>query len=53
MMGCDGIFDRLNNRDVVNQVWDSTVEISKGTTSSSRKNIHGNSNNPATLLLSQ
>jgi serine/threonine protein phosphatase PrpC len=53
MMGCDGIFDRLNNRDVVNQVWDSTIEIIKGTTTSSRKNIHGNSNNPATLLLSQ
>lgn len=53
LMGCDGIFDRLNNRDVVNQVWDSTLDLVKGN-SSSRKNIHGGSNtNPATLLLSQ
>ncbi len=39
LMGCDGIFDRLNNRDVVNQVWDSTLDLIKGS-SSSRKNIH-------------
>jgi protein phosphatase 2C family protein 2/3 len=30
LMGCDGIFDRLNNRDVVTQVWDSTLDLVKG-----------------------
>lgn len=38
VIGCDGIFDRLNNRDVVNTVWDSTLDLIKPSTS--RKNIH-------------
>lgn len=29
MIGCDGIFDRLNNRDVVSTVWDSTLDLAK------------------------
>jgi serine/threonine protein phosphatase PrpC len=38
MIGCDGIFDRLNNRDVVNTVWDSTLDLVKPG-NNSRKSI--------------
>ena len=44
VIGCDGIFDRLNNRDVVNTVWDATLELARGNgggSSSSRKSIPG------------
>ena len=26
-MGCDGIFDRLNNREVMTMVWDTALEL--------------------------
>lgn len=26
-LGCDGIFDRLNNKDVIGTIWDSAVEL--------------------------
>lgn len=29
MMGCDGIFDRLTNRDVVDTIWESTIDMMK------------------------
>jgi len=29
LIGCDGIFDRLNNREVVNTVWESTLDLVK------------------------
>ena len=39
LIGCDGIFDRLNNREIVNQVWDATVDLAKNP-SHSRKNMN-------------
>ena len=48
LIGCDGIFDRLNNREIVNTVWDSTLELVKnaqgGGANQSRKNIHNVAN---------
>ena len=26
MIGCDGIFERLNNRDCIDAIWDSVTE---------------------------
>ena len=30
LIGCDGIFDRLTNREVINTVWDSSLELLYG-----------------------
>jgi len=38
MMGCDGIFDRLTNRDVVDTIWESTMDMMKA--GDSRKHMH-------------
>ena len=38
MIGCDGIFDKLNNRDVVNTIWDSTLELLKSNTGKKNNN---------------
>jgi len=38
LIGCDGIFDRLNNREIVNQVWESTTDLARNP-SHSRKNM--------------
>ena len=27
LIGCDGIFDRMNNKDVISTVWESTLDL--------------------------
>lgn len=38
VVGCDGIFDRLNNRDVIDTVWESALELQRTNTTSYIKN---------------
>lgn len=33
LLGCDGLFDRLNNREIIDTVWDATFDCASSQTS--------------------